>query len=482
MTDSLTVNMWHKTTKLEALMDCGATHNFINPQTVKTLAMGTNPLKQPLTVHNVDGTVNQGGTITHYCNLWVQRGTQVEKLGFYVANLRQDHLILGYPWFKRFNPNFNWDTNTLEGDTVEIDTAGYWTKITPSLWAMELTKEVTEEERKMIQSQIPAAYHQYWEVFSKWVSYQFPLEREEDHAIVLKEGAPDKIDCKIYQQTVEELEATCQFITESLANGYITDSKSPYVSALFYRKKKDGKLRPIMDYHILNKWTIHDNYPLPLITNIIERLQGKTLFSKFNIRWGYNNIRIRKEDQWKATFKTPFGLYKPTVMYFGLTNSPATFCHARRKMLCNWLNKYPDKTGNYIDHMVVTTKGDLPWHQQIVSELLNIFQQNSYFLWPAKCEFEVSRIECLDLVVDGDTLSIDPKKADGLHNWPRTLSTIKEVRSVLGVLGYQQPFIPHYTNIARCQDLAGSWYAQRKCGAVNARVQWFNGSVVQRRA
>ena len=112
MTVSLTVNMWHKTTKLEALLDCGATHNFIDPRTIKMLAMGTNLLKQPLLVHNVDGTLNQGGTIASYCNLWVRRGTQVEKLGFYVANLGQDCLILGYPWFQKFNPNFNWK-NTL---------------------------------------------------------------------------------------------------------------------------------------------------------------------------------------------------------------------------------------------------------------------------------------------------------------------------------------------------------------------------------
>ena len=204
-----------------------------------------------------------------------------------------------------------------------------------------------------------------------------------------------------------------------------------------------------MDYRTLNKWTVRDNYPLPLISNIIERLQGKTLFSKFDIRWGYNNIRIKEEDRWKAAFKTPFGLYEPTVMYFGLTNSPATFCRAMQKMLQHWLNKYPDETGNYIDDMVVATKGDRQCHQQIVGELLQIFQDNSYFLQPAKCEFEVSKIECLGLVVDGTTLSIDPKKADGLHNWPRTLSTVKEVRSVLGVLGYQRPFIPHYANIAR---------------------------------
>ena len=185
---------------------------------------------------------------------------------------------MGYPWFTKFNPSFNWKNNILEGEEVEIDTAGYRTKLATTLRAVETTQESAETEKKAILKQIPAAYHQYWEVFSERASYRFPPEREEDHAIILKEGAPDKIDCKIYRQTAEELEATRQFITESLAKGYITDSKSPYASALFYRKKKDGKLRPIMDYCILNKWTVRDNYPLPPITNIIERLQGKTLF------------------------------------------------------------------------------------------------------------------------------------------------------------------------------------------------------------
>ena len=118
-------------------------------------------------------------------------------------------------------------------------------------------------------------------------------------------------------------------------------------------------------------------------------------------------------------------------------------------MLQHWLNKYPDETGNYIDNMIVATKGDHQCHQQIVSELLNIFQENSYFLHPTKCEFKVSKIKCLGLIVDGTTLSIDLKKADGLHNWPWTLSTVKEVQSMLGVLGYQRPFIPHYANIVR---------------------------------
>ena len=81
---------------------------------------------------------------------------------------------------------------------IEVDMAGYRTRIASTLRAAELTQESAEEEKKTILKQIPAAYHQYWEVFSEQASYQFPPEREEDHAIILKEGAPDKIDCKIY--------------------------------------------------------------------------------------------------------------------------------------------------------------------------------------------------------------------------------------------------------------------------------------------
>lgn len=100
MTIPLTVKMLHKTTKTIALLDCGVTHNFINPCTIASLSMGTRDLHILLMVNNVDSSVNWGGTITQFCNLWVQWGTKVEKLGFYVTNLGWDRIILGYPWFK----------------------------------------------------------------------------------------------------------------------------------------------------------------------------------------------------------------------------------------------------------------------------------------------------------------------------------------------------------------------------------------------
>ena len=206
---------------------------------------------------------------------------------------------------------------------------------------------------------------------------------------------------------------------------------------MFYRPKKDGKLRPIMDYQKLNSWTIRDTYPLPLISSILEQLEGKTIFTKFDIRWGYNNIRIREEDQWKAAFKTHYGLYEPTVMFFGLTNSPATFCRAMERIFRPLTQKYPTHLFVYMDDVLIATGEDLDLHRQIVHEVLDLFKRESYFLRPAKCDFEQRQITYLGVVIKGNNITIDPAKTEGLSEWPRELKTVKEVCSVLGVLGYQ---------------------------------------------
>ena len=137
MTISLTVKMLHKMTKTNALLDSRATPNFINPCTIASLFMGTRDLHILLTVNNMDGSTNWGGTITQFCNLWIRHGSCVEKLGHYITNLGQDRIILGYPWFQKFNPHFDWTANTLEGDDVVIKTAGYHRCYKPSIQTMQ---------------------------------------------------------------------------------------------------------------------------------------------------------------------------------------------------------------------------------------------------------------------------------------------------------------------------------------------------------
>jgi hypothetical protein len=103
----------------------------------------------------------------------------------------------------------------------------------------------------------------------------------------------------------------------------------------------------------------------------------------------------------------------------------------------------------YVDDILIATTGDITRHCQIVCEVLEVLVEESYFLWPAKCSFEQTSVTYLGIIVDGNKLSPNPKKTSALKDWPRTLKTVKQVRSILGVLGYQQPFIPDYANIAQ---------------------------------
>ena len=110
-----------------------------------------------------------------------------------------------------------------------------------------------------------------------------------------------------------------------LEKGFIRPSKSKLCSPLFFVGKKDGKERPVIDYRKLNSITEPDRFPIPLLQEMIDRVQKAKLFSKVDIREGFYNIRVAEGDEWKAAFKTDSGLYEPTVMQFGLKNAPAVF-------------------------------------------------------------------------------------------------------------------------------------------------------------
>ena len=94
---------------------------------------------------------------------------------------------------------------------------------------------------------------------------------------------------------------------------------------MFFIKKKDSSLRLVQDYHALNAITIKNRYLLSLISKLVSQLYGAQYFTKLDVRWGFNNVCIKSRNEWKAAFYTNYGLFKPLVMFFGMTNSPATF-------------------------------------------------------------------------------------------------------------------------------------------------------------
>jgi len=257
--------------------------------------------------------------------------------------------------------------------------------------------------------------------------------------------APKVINCKVYPLSGKDREIVLKWLEQEEVLKRIFKGPSNITSPTFLIDKREkGEKRVVMDFREVNKWTIHDNNPLPNIQMALERLNGKTLFSKFDIQWGYNNIRIAEEDQHKAAFKTPFGTYIPRVMYFGLTNALPFFQRTMHRDFAELLQCYPDNLGNYMDDWWVCTTDDKAGrklHEEIVHAFLDRMEECLYFLKPSKCLFEQREMNILGWVIGQGQVCIDPTKMKGLAEWPKDLKDVHEVRQVLGLLGYQCPFI-----------------------------------------
>jgi len=130
---------------------------------------------------------------------------------------------------------------------------------------------------------------------------------------------------RIYNMSPAELKALDDYIKEALAKGWIHESQSPAGTPILFVPKKSGKLRLCVDYHGLNAITIKNRYPLPLISELLDRLSGSVVFSKIDLRNAYHWIRICEGDEWKTAFRTQYSHFEYLVLPFGLTNAPATF-------------------------------------------------------------------------------------------------------------------------------------------------------------
>jgi len=174
------------------------------------------------------------------------------------------------------------------------------------------------------QMEIPPEFQQYLQVFLDEEAQQLPKHQPWDHKIDL---LPEKLMRKtsIYHLTPPEKVTLKKYITNSLKQGSLRRSEAPDACSFFFIDKKDGKLHPVQDYCPLNDITRKNMAPIPLIPELVDKLLGAQFFTKLDVRWGYNNICIQEGNEWKATFKTPLGLFEPTVMTFGLCNVPATF-------------------------------------------------------------------------------------------------------------------------------------------------------------
>ncbi|XP_016145267.1 RNA-directed DNA polymerase homolog, partial [Sinocyclocheilus grahami] len=191
----------------------------------------------------------------------------------------------------------------------------------------------------------------------------------------------------------------------------------PAASSFFFVAKKDGGLRPCIDYRVLNKSTIKFRYPLPLVPAALEHLRGATVITKLDLRSAYNLIRIREGDEWKTAFVTPTGHYEYLVMPYGLVNAPSVFQDFMHEVLREYLHWF---VLIYIDDILIYSRS-LAKHRHHVAEFLGY-------------------------VINDGGIQMDERKVDAIQNWP-VPTTVKELQRFLGFANFYRRFIYHYSSI-----------------------------------
>jgi len=213
---------------------------------------------------------------------------------------------------------------------------------------------------------------------------------------------------------------------------------------VFFVKKKDGKLRLVQDYRALNTMTMKNKYPLPLIPELIAKLCGAKYFTKLDVWWGFNSVRIKEGDEWKAAFRTNRGLYEPLVMFFGLTNSPTTFQTMMDDIFEDLISE--GVVVVYLDDILIFTE-TLEEHWKITHHILELLERHKLYLHSDKCEFEKTTIEYLRVIILCNSVAMDLAKIAGITEWP-ALTNKKEVQSFLGFTNFYRWFIRDFSEHA----------------------------------
>jgi hypothetical protein len=234
------------------------------------------------------------------------------------------------------------------------------------------------------------------------------------------------------QIAMETVDAARVELEEALATGHIRQSKSPLGALVFFIKKKDRKLRFIQDYGALNAMTRKNRYLLPLIDDLIHQLKGMHHFTKLDVCWGYNNVHIREGNKWKAAFRMNRGLFEPLVIYFGLTNSPATFQTMMNEIFQDLITE--GIVSIYLDNVLIFTNS-LEEHHRITHLILDCMHKHKLYLRPEKCKFEKTKIEYLGIIISHNKVEMDPVKIARVVDW-LTPSNKKEVQFFVSFVNF----------------------------------------------
>lgn len=328
---------------------------------------------------------------------------------------------------------FTWDESVL----MDVDR-----QVCGVLVARGKTIAMIGSQAKGDLNKLPQAYTAYRSLFDKETAAKLPKHTKFDHAITLKEGSKPPFG-PIYSLSQVELETLREYLERMLREGKIRPSESPAGAPILFVPKTGGRgLRLCVDYRKLNAITIPNRYPLPLMQELQDRVQGATVFSKLDLKNGYNLLRIKPGDEWKTAFRCRYGHFEYLVMPFGLINAPASFQAMMNEIMKEFLDR---GVVVYMDDILIYSK-NIVEHRLLLSEVMSRLIEHGLAADLDKCVFEESSVEFLGYVISEQGLEMSKDKVKAIVEWEAP-KTVRDVRSFLGFANFYRRFVEAYARL-----------------------------------
>ena len=423
--------------KLDAVIDSAATSNFISKNFVLSLNLKPLDRYSPRVIAADSREISPAGnnywhyfTFSTYDNL--------PSTHCFRAIETPHKVILGLPWLYAVNPIIDWRGKTVKiTESIEAATAEHFYEEAQgnAIYACYTGEDLGRA--------IPASYADFADVFNEAADEILPPHRGDlDHAIELLPGTSPPFG-PLYNLSEQELQSLKTYLDRNMATQYINRSKSSAGAPILFVKKKDGSLRLCVDYRGLNAISIRDKYPIPLVSEILDRLSQAKIFTKLDLRGAYNLIRIRKGDEWKTAFRTRYGSFEYNVMPFGLANAPATFQSYIDRALHGLLD---DFVIVYLDDILIYSE-EIGQHENHVRATLARLRDSGLFVKLEKCTFGEESVEYLGFIISPQGLNMDKTRVSTVQDWPLPCS-VKDIQAFLGFCNFYRRFIHNYSKIA----------------------------------
>ncbi len=450
----------------KGLIDSGAEADAINAQFLTTIKAALMPLDKPILVGGAMKNAN-GVTAHYYTELDIQVENISEKRKFLVVEHLKHPIILGLPFvrtygFDRFmNEEELDDATAKEQKEVDISETSTQQEQETVCAGLELVEDFsTIEKEDMTDADIGLFFVKgeeqdtstdlpefiltdYNDVVKDSLPAGLPPERSIKHQINLVPDSkpPYRLPYKLSYTEKQEVERQ---IEELLATGKIVPSASPFGAPVFLVKKKDGTKRMVIDYRMLNSITVKNRFPLPVINQLLDNLNGAKIYSSLDLLSGFHQLAVEEKDVDKTSFITHAGQYSFRVLPFGLCNAPSSYQMLLQTVLQGLLNKI---CLVYIDDIIIYSQNEQE-HEHHLRLVLNRLREHHLIAKAKKCQFFKRTIKFLGHTISEKGIAVDEDKVKTIKEW-KHINTPKQAQSFLGLANYYRRFIQNFSHIAR---------------------------------